>query len=161
LRRHTPFPYTTLFRSHVLMRELAASPRWRGRLDGVLRHADAVPPPRTYLERLTALGCTADVWETTYLHLLQGEDPVLDWVEGTGLRPVLTALADDPQARDAFVAEYRTALRTAYPAGPHRTPFPFRRIFAVAVKEVAGDAHRRRPRVARRPARLRGPAARL
>ncbi|MGW7224198.1 trans-aconitate 2-methyltransferase [Streptomyces sp. NPDC054826] len=122
--------------SHVLMRELAASPRWRGRLDGVLRHADAVPPPRTYLERLTALGCTADVWETTYLHLLQGEDPVLDWVEGTGLRPVLTALADDPQARDAFVAEYRTALRTAYPAGPHGTPFPFRRIFAVAVKEV-------------------------
>src|SRR5690606_24954743 len=102
-------------RSHVLTPELAASRPCRGRLDGGLRHADVAAPPRTYLERLTALGCTADVWETTYLHLLQGEDPVLDWVEGTGLRPVLTALADDPQARDAFVAEYRTALRTAYP----------------------------------------------
>ncbi|CAL9513214.1 trans-aconitate 2-methyltransferase [Streptomyces sp. enrichment culture] len=120
--------------SHVLMRELAGSPRWRDRLSGVLRHGDAVLRPEEYLARLTALGCATDAWETTYVHLLQGEDPVLDWVEGTGLRPVLTALADDPQARDAFVAEYRTALRTAYPAGLHGTPFPFRRIFAVATK---------------------------
>ncbi|BCL20999.1 trans-aconitate 2-methyltransferase [Streptomyces tuirus] len=121
--------------SHRLMRELAGSARWRGRLDDTLRHADAVHTPETYLERLTSLGCAADVWETTYIHLLQGEDPVLDWVKGTGLRPVLTALADDPEAREAFVAEYRAALREAYPAGPHGTPFPFRRVFAVARKE--------------------------
>ncbi|MFI2634961.1 trans-aconitate 2-methyltransferase [Streptomyces collinus] len=121
--------------SHRLMRELAASPRWRDRLDGILRHADAVLDPEAYLERLTPLGCAADVWETTYIHLLQGEDPVLDWVKGTGLRPVLTALADEPGAREAFVAEYRAALREAYPAGPHGTPFPFRRVFAVARKD--------------------------
>ncbi|GGV80786.1 trans-aconitate 2-methyltransferase [Streptomyces griseoloalbus] len=120
--------------SHVLLRELAASPRWRARLDGVLRHDDAVLRPEAYLEHLTALGCTADAWETTYVHLLEGEDPVLDWVKGTALRPVLTLLADDPEAREAFVAEYRAALRDAYPAGPHGTPFPFRRVFAVAVR---------------------------
>ncbi|GAA2923996.1 MULTISPECIES: trans-aconitate 2-methyltransferase [Streptomyces] len=120
--------------SHRLMRELAGSPRWRDRLAGTLRHADAVLAPEAYQERLTALGCTADVWETTYIHLLQGEDPVLDWVKGTGLRPVLTALADDPEAREAFVTEYRAALRAAYPAGPDGTPFPFRRVFAVARK---------------------------
>ncbi|MDQ0713921.1 trans-aconitate 2-methyltransferase [Streptomyces luteogriseus] len=121
--------------SHRLMRELAGSPRWRGRLADTLRHADAVLTPEAYLERLTSLGCAADVWETTYIHLLKGEDPVLDWVKGTGLRPVLTALADEPEAREAFVAEYRAALREAYPAGPHGTPFPFRRVFAVARKE--------------------------
>ncbi|MEV5935514.1 trans-aconitate 2-methyltransferase [Streptomyces sp. NPDC052079] len=122
--------------SHALMRELAGSARWRDRLSGVLRHDDAVLRPEAYLERLTALGCITDAWETTYVHLLQGEDPVLDWVKGTGLRPVLTALADDPEARDAFVAEYCTALRSAYPAGPHGTLFPFRRVFAVASKGV-------------------------
>ncbi|MFH9043254.1 trans-aconitate 2-methyltransferase [Streptomyces sp. NPDC017966] len=122
--------------SHALMRELAASPRWRDRLSGVLRHDDAVLRPQAYLEHLTALGCTTDAWETTYVHLLTGEDPVLDWVKGTGLRPVLTALADDPGARDAFVDAYRSALRAAYPTGPHGTPFPFRRVFAVAVKEA-------------------------
>lgn len=121
--------------SHRLMRELAHSPRFRDRLAATLRHDDAVLAPETYLARLTALGCTADVWETTYIHLLTGEDPVLDWVKGTGLRPVLTALADTPDERDAFVDEYRSALREAYPPGPHGTPFPFRRIFAVARKE--------------------------
>ncbi|MFJ4722618.1 trans-aconitate 2-methyltransferase [Streptomyces luteogriseus] len=121
--------------SHRLMRELAGSPRWRGRLADTLRHTDAVHTPEAYLERLTSLGCAADVWETTYIHLLQGEDPVLDWVKGTGLRPVLTAFADEPEAREAFLAEYRAALREAYPAGPHGTPFPFRRVFAVARKE--------------------------
>ncbi|MER7777409.1 trans-aconitate 2-methyltransferase [Streptomyces sp. NPDC096191] len=120
--------------SHRLMRELAHSRRWRGRLAGVLRHDDAVLTPEAYLAHLTATGCTADVWETTYVHLLDGEDAVLDWVKGTGLRPVLAALDDDPAARETFVEEYRTALRAAYPAGPHGTPFPFRRVFAVARK---------------------------
>ncbi|MFF5498034.1 trans-aconitate 2-methyltransferase [Streptomyces aquilus] len=118
--------------SHRLMRELAAS---HGLVDA-LRHEDAVHTPKAYLAHLTALGCTADVWETTYLHLLTGEDPVLDWVKGTGLRPVLTALADDPAARETFLTAYRAALREAYPAGPHGTPFPFRRVFAVARKEA-------------------------
>ncbi|MFI9822999.1 trans-aconitate 2-methyltransferase [Streptomyces sp. NPDC052013] len=114
--------------SHTLMRDLAH----RHGLHDTLRDTDAVHTPQDYLARLTGLGCTADVWETTYIHLLQGEDPVLDWVKGTGLRPVLTALADDPEKRDAFMAEYRAALREAYPAGAHGTPFPFRRVFAVA-----------------------------
>ncbi|MGC5365424.1 trans-aconitate 2-methyltransferase [Streptomyces sp. DT24] len=121
--------------SHALMRQLAESPRWRSRLGGRLRHSDAVLTPTAYLDRLTALGCAADVWETTYLHLLPGEDPVLDWVKGTGLRPVLTALASTPEARDAFLAEYRALLRTAYPPGPAGTVLPFRRIFAVARRE--------------------------
>ncbi|GAB2763603.1 trans-aconitate 2-methyltransferase [Streptomyces bullii] len=123
--------------SHRLMRELADAPHWRDRLAGTLRHSGAVHSPETYLEHLTALGCTADVWETMYVHLLQGEDPVLDWVKGTGLRPVLTALADEPGAQAEFLAEYRHALSEAYPAGPHGTPFPFRRVFAVARKERA------------------------
>ncbi|MBX9398484.1 trans-aconitate 2-methyltransferase [Streptomyces sp. TRM72054] len=122
--------------SHRLMRELAGSPRWRDRLADTLRHADAVLTPEAYLERLTGLGCAADVWETTYIHLLTGEDPVLDWVKGTGLRPVLTALADDAEAARAFEDEYRAALREAYPPGRHGTPFPFRRVFAVARKEA-------------------------
>ncbi|MFH9074151.1 trans-aconitate 2-methyltransferase [Streptomyces alboflavus] len=120
--------------SHALMRELCASGRWRERLGGVLRHADAVLEPGAYLELLAGLGCEADVWESTYQQLLGGDDPVLDWVKGTGLRPVLTALADDPSARDAFLGEYRDLLRVAYPAGAHGTVFPFRRLFAVARK---------------------------
>ncbi|MEU9346571.1 trans-aconitate 2-methyltransferase [Streptomyces sp. NPDC048278] len=122
---------------HALMRELAATPRWKARLADVLRQEDSVHPPAAYLDRLARLGCATDVWETTYLHVLPGEDPVLDWVKGTGLRPVLTALGDDPEARDAFVADYRALLREAYPSAPYGTVLPFRRLFAVARKEDA------------------------
>ncbi|MEU3791817.1 trans-aconitate 2-methyltransferase [Streptomyces fructofermentans] len=117
---------------HALMRELAASARWKERLAGVLRREDSVHDPLVYLERLAGLGCSVDVWQTTYMQLLHGGDAVLDWSMGTGMRPVLTALADDPGARDAFVAEYRDLLREAYPAAPHGTVLPFRRLFAVA-----------------------------
>ncbi|MFG2943701.1 trans-aconitate 2-methyltransferase [Streptomyces adustus] len=122
--------------SHRLMRDLAGSARWRDRLADTLRHDDAVHTPETYFDHLADLGCAADAWETTYVQLLTGEDPVLDWVKGTGLRPVLTALADDPAAREEFVTAYRGVLREAYPAGPHGTLFPFRRVFAVARKEA-------------------------
>ncbi|MFJ7149637.1 trans-aconitate 2-methyltransferase [Streptomyces sp. NPDC100445] len=119
---------------HTLMRDLAATPRWRSRLAGVLRRPDSVHTPGAYLDRLARLGCATDVWRTTYLHVLTGEDPVLDWVKGTGLRPALTALADDPAARDAFLDEYRELLRTAYPRAPYGTVLPFGRLFAVARK---------------------------
>ncbi|MFI6491714.1 trans-aconitate 2-methyltransferase [Streptomyces sp. NPDC050564] len=122
---------------HALMRELAATARWKDLLDGVLRHEDSVHDPLVYLDRLARLGCEADVWETTYMQLLPGEDPVLDWAKGTGLRPALTALADDPEARDAFVGEYRDLLRDAYPTEPYGTVLPFRRLFAVARKAAA------------------------
>ncbi|WP_329132704.1 trans-aconitate 2-methyltransferase [Streptomyces sp. NBC_01476] len=125
--------------SHTLLAGLCQSPRWRDRLgDGARRHLHVLSPEE-YLERLTGLGCEqVDVWETTYLQLLQGEDPVLEWTKGTALRPVLTALGEDRAAVAEFTGQYRELLREAYPAGPHGTVFPFRRIFAVA--RTAGPA---------------------
>ncbi|MBE7190602.1 MAG: trans-aconitate 2-methyltransferase, partial [Jatrophihabitans endophyticus] len=118
--------------SHVLMRELAESPRWSAQLGGVLRHSDAVATPEVYASVLADAGLDIDVWETTYLHVLPGPDPVLEWVRGTGLRPVLALLGDTERAE--FEASYAAALREAYPAGPHGTVFPFRRLFAVGHK---------------------------
>lgn len=123
--------------SHVLLDELRNSARWRDRV-GAPGRTDAVRSPAEYAAALAPLGCTVDAWETTYLQILHGEDPVLEWTKGTALRPVLTRLADDPQARDAFLAAYAAALREAYPPGPYGTVFPFRRIFVVAVKRPEG-----------------------
>ena len=67
--------------------------------------------------------------ETTYVHVLPGDDPVLEWVRGTGLRPILAALS--PPDAGEFVTQLAAELRRAYPQGPHGTLFPFRRVFAV------------------------------
>jgi trans-aconitate 2-methyltransferase len=120
--------------SHLLLAGLCESPQWRERLEG--GRVAEVLEPADYLGRLTDLGCATETWETTYLQLLTGDDPVLDWVKGTALRPVLTRLADDPEATAEFTRQYRDLLREAYPPGPHGTVFPFRRIFAVARKDA-------------------------
>lgn len=125
--------------SHALLAQLCDTPRWRARLDGRGSRTAHVLDPSAYLERLTVPGCEAvDVWETTYAQLLHGEDPVLEWTKGTALRPVLTVLDDDRPAVEEFVGQYRDLLRKAYPAGPHGTVFPFRRIFAVARTAATG-----------------------
>jgi trans-aconitate 2-methyltransferase len=115
--------------SHTLLAEVAARPRWRERLAHVPR--PLVEEPETYLGWLAELGLYVDAWETTYLQVLPGEDGVLQWMRGTGLRPVLSALPDDDQ-RAAFEAEYSELLRRAYPQRPFGTLLPYRRIFFVA-----------------------------
>jgi trans-aconitate 2-methyltransferase len=124
--------------SHVLLAELRNSPRWRDRLGADAVRSGSVLEPAEYAQRLTRLGCRVDAWETTYLHVLEGEDPVLRWTEGTALRPVITALGDDPDAKQEFLAEYAELLRQAYPRTEHGTVFPFRRIFVVAHRRGRG-----------------------
>jgi trans-aconitate 2-methyltransferase len=115
--------------SHTLLAALRESPRWRSRLAGAGR-GPAAPGPAEYVRVLAGLGCAVDAWETTYAQVLQGPDPVLGWVRGTALRPVLARL---PAAEAAeFEAEYGALLREAYPAEPWGTLLPFRRVFAVA-----------------------------
>ncbi|MFD3352580.1 trans-aconitate 2-methyltransferase [Streptomyces fradiae] len=120
--------------SHALLAEMCESPRWRDRLGDQGRRYVHILEATEYLERLADLGCAADVWETVYAQLLQGEDPVLDWTKGTALRPVLTALGEDAEAVAEFLSHYRDLLRKAYPPGPHGTVYPYRRVFAVGRK---------------------------
>jgi trans-aconitate 2-methyltransferase len=118
--------------SHVLLHTMAADPRFAAATQGAQRPAayDAA----TYLADLSGLGCTVDAWETTYLHVLHGPDPVFAWISGTGARPVLQALS--AALRNEFENEYKELLRDAYPEQPHGTVLPFRRVFAVARKEI-------------------------
>ncbi|MEV0399703.1 trans-aconitate 2-methyltransferase [Actinoallomurus sp. NPDC050550] len=116
--------------SHVILRELCAAPRWRDRLAATVRH-DVVSTLTEYAGLLAGLGCEVDAWETTYLQILPGPDPVLEWMSGTALRPVFDALPDDTE-REEFRAELAVRLRAAYPRRSCGTVFPFRRIFVVA-----------------------------
>lgn len=122
--------------SHALREELAAEDPYRehtGSLDRPASH-----DPAAYLEVLTGEGFGVDAWETTYLHVLEGEDAVFDWISGTSLLPTRAALPEDLFER--FAAELRRRLREAYPARDGKVVLPFRRIFVVAHRTGEGVA---------------------
>jgi trans-aconitate 2-methyltransferase len=129
-------PDNFTFPSHTLLLDLRKSPRWRDKLGGAADRGAGVEAPERYLTALVDAGLDADVWQTSYLHVLPGDDAVLEWVKGTALRPVLSLL--DGAGRDAFVADYAAALSEAYPKQEFGTVFPFRRTFAVARRRFAG-----------------------
>ena len=114
--------------SHTIREELEASPEFAPHLRYVAkgRSHDA----DTYLRVLADLGCTVDAWETTYLHVLHGRDPVFDWVATTSARPILDALPVD--LRPTFEREFKRRLHEAYPSQNGTVVLPFRRVFVVA-----------------------------
>jgi len=124
--------------SHTLRQELAAEEPYAAYTRDLA--APASHDPAVYLEALWAAGCEADAWETTYLHVLTGEDPVFEWISGTSLRPTAAALPAD--LWPAFADELRRRLAAAYPARDGRVVLPFRRVFCVAQvgRDDEGDA---------------------
>ena len=116
--------------THTVLADLLQEPRWRARLAGIDLESPYSEEPSSYLAALVALGCSADVWETTYLQMLEGPDAIVSWMTGTGLRPVLGVL-DDAEHQE-FLAQYRERVSPAYPEQDVGTVLPYRRIFAVA-----------------------------
>ncbi|MBX3476200.1 MAG: methyltransferase domain-containing protein [Brevundimonas sp.] len=107
-----PMAYET--RHHGLLRQVAGEGPWAQVLAGA-SHLPPLPTPETYYDILST-GCDAiDIWSTTYLHVLTGENAVLEWMRGTALRPHLTALAGDPDLSRAFQDALGDALARAFP----------------------------------------------
>lgn len=114
-----------------LLREVVDLPECRDRLSTV-RAVQPLETPETYYDLLAPLCSSVDIWTTTYLHALEGEDPVVEWMKGTGLRPFLQALSSDLE-RERFLDAYRARLSPAFPRRPDgRTLFPFPRLFVLA-----------------------------
>ena len=90
-----------------------------------------IPPPETYWQWLSPHARNVDIWETIYVQVLEGKDPVVNFMRGTALRPFLSTLSADEGER--FVAAFAERMTRAYPPQPDgRTLFPFRRLFLVA-----------------------------
>ena len=121
--------------SHEIVKEMARSPRWRAPLAGAALNRQAGDPAQ-YVALLARPGFEVDAWETSYLHILHGENPVLEWTKGSTLRPVLSAL--DAEQADAFLREYGERVGDAYHPHSFGTVFPFRRVFTVVHRAGPG-----------------------
>jgi trans-aconitate 2-methyltransferase len=118
--------------SHTSIGEVVRSSPWRMRVEPHHRVSPTLSAER-YYSILRPHVATLDLWETTYYHVLQGDNPVVEWTKGTTLRPILAQLNEQEGAD--FLARYGALVRAAYPPGTDgKTILPFKRLFIVAMK---------------------------
>jgi trans-aconitate 2-methyltransferase len=116
----------------LLPYEIAATGPWGEHLRGI-GSAPGILSPMEYWDMLRPHVASLDMWQTTYMHALGGENAVMEWASGSSLRPFLDKLPDDQKA--AFRQAYSDASRPHYPRRPDGTTLlPFHRLFMVARK---------------------------
>lgn len=116
--------------SHTSIVETIEQGPWRARLEPLLRR-EPVAAPGFYWRLLEPRCAQLQVWETDYLQVLEGDNPVAEYTKGTWLKQFLDRLQG--AERDAFEAAYRARVRAWYPPeADGRTLFAFRRLFLVA-----------------------------
>lgn len=116
--------------SHTTIVEAIEQGPWRAKLEPHLRR-EPVAAPGEYWRMLEGRAAQLEIWETEYLQVLSGDNPVAEYTKGTWLKQFLDRLEGAEQA--AFEADYRKRVAAWYPAqADGRTLFPFRRLFIVA-----------------------------
>lgn len=120
--------------AHELMRQVAASPAWKSRFPEKIRewHAHS---PAFYYDVLSEDAAHLDLWTTEYFHILDGPGAIVEWYKGTGLRPFLDLLPDEP-TREKFLEDYLREIEAAFPRQKDgRVLFPFLRLFVIAIRK--------------------------
>jgi trans-aconitate 2-methyltransferase len=115
--------------SHIELKKLVQQPRWRSRLAHL--QLKPIPAAEEYWQWLSPKSAHFDLWETIYLLVLDGKDPVVNFMAGTALRPFLTVLSE--REGKQLIAAFAKRMSVAYPAeSTGQTLFPFRRLFFIA-----------------------------
>ncbi|MBO54660.1 MAG: trans-aconitate 2-methyltransferase [Dehalococcoidia bacterium] len=118
--------------SHASICEIARETQWKDRLEPHIME-NPVAEPLDYYDLLSPFCKSIDMWETTYMQVLTGDYPVLEWTKGTVLPPLLSQLSSSEQ-KD-FIDKYKSTLASSYPKrNDGNTIFPFTRMFIIAYK---------------------------
>ena len=113
--------------SHTSIADTVREGDWHERLAPYQRE-QPVSEPSFYYDLLSPLSSSIDMWETTYMHILEGDDPIVEWTKGTMLRPLLDHLSE--KEAFSFLASYAKKVAKAYPhRADGKTVFPFKRLF--------------------------------
>jgi trans-aconitate 2-methyltransferase len=119
--------------SHALIRMIAADGPWAERLVPIAKSRAAIGALDSYYPMLAPACSKVDIWQTTYVHPLNGPNEIVEWFEGSGLRPFLDPLS--PSERETFLSRYRAELTAAYPKQPDgKVLLRYPRLFLVVQK---------------------------
>jgi len=118
--------------THTTVVETVERGLWRDKLESHLLKRPVLEPG-AYYDVLRGSAASVDMWETTYYHVLQGEDPIVEWTKGSFLRPLLAQL-DEKESKE-FLEEYAARVRGFYSRRPDGTTvMEFKRLFFIAVR---------------------------
>lgn len=124
-------PANHLAVTHTAIEKAVAAGPWQDRLSPLLEETN-VREPSYYYDLLGPLCQNLSLWQTEYMHVLEGENPVVEWTRGTALKRFVDVLSD-PEERSAFLADYGRRVGKAYPVrSDGKTLLPFRRLFMIA-----------------------------
>jgi trans-aconitate 2-methyltransferase len=113
--------------------DLAQTGSWSEHLHDVTS-APGILSLTEYWDLLRPLVASLDLWRTTYIHALKGENAVTEWASGSSLRAFLERLPVEQRA--GFRQAYSDTARRHYPPRADGTTLlPFRRMFMVARTE--------------------------
>ena len=119
--------------SHALMRLIAADGPWADRLVPIAKTRAVIAEYEEYYRWLRPLSASLDIWQTAYIHPLDGIEAIVDWFRGSALRPFLAPLSG--AERETFLARYRRDLSESYEAeADGKVLFVYPRLFLLARK---------------------------
>ncbi len=106
-------PNTTHMPIHIALQSLVKGEKWAPRLGDITTHSTNAAPYN--YDILSDLKAEIDLWETHYYHVMESHFALVQWYSSTGLRPYLNSLESE-QDKSAFLADFESALQSAYPA---------------------------------------------
>ena len=87
-----------------------------------------------YYDILNKLAKEVELWETSYFHILNSQESVIDFIRTTGLKPYLDRLPSD-EMKSEFEQEVLTECKKYYKLQSNgKVLFPFDRLFFIGYK---------------------------
>jgi trans-aconitate 2-methyltransferase len=105
---------------------------WGNKLLPFLNH-EPIHDFNFYYDLFCKSGSTINAWETTYYHILSGHNPVVEWIKGSFLKPLLDQMSADDKI--IFLDKISHKILQYYPQqADGKTILPFKRLFLIATK---------------------------
>lgn len=118
---------------HLRMRQIALDERWRDRM-GAAINSLVEEPPAYYYDLLVPHCSRLEMWQTEYLTAMDSAAAIVEFIRGTGLRPYLGALDNEPD-REHFMRLLADSIAHDYPQqSDGKLLFSFRRLFFIAYR---------------------------
>ena len=111
------FPNDLYEPNRALMRMIAADGPWAKTLVPIAKTRPFNETMEGLYALLSPICARVDIWEATYLHVMESVAAIVAWMEATRLAPFLSALNEAD--RREFLDRYADELREAYAALPN------------------------------------------